>query len=100
MKRTVLAILALAAMGLAPIAEAASWKIDPPHSSFGFDVRHMVVSKTRGNFTEFDGSLEFDGENISAGKAQVTIQAASIDTDNDKRDDHLRSGDFLPQKKE
>jgi polyisoprenoid-binding protein YceI len=95
MKRTILAILTVALIGLAPVADAATWKVDAAHSSFGFDVRHMVVSKTRGNFTDFEGSLEFDGENISKGKAQVTVQVASIDTDNANRDDHLRSGDFF-----
>ncbi len=79
--------------------QAATWNIDQAHSSVGFTVRHMVISKITGKFNDFDGTVEFDGEDLSSGKAQVTVRMASVDTDNEKRDDHLRTGDFFEVEK-
>lgn len=69
--------------------------IDPSHSRVGFVARHAVVTKVRGQFTEFEGKLHLDGEDPSASTGVVTIQAKSIDTKNADRDNHLRSNDFL-----
>ena len=74
---------------------AAEWGIDKAHSSIGFSVRHMVVSKTRGEFKDFTGKVQFDKDNLAKGTAQFTIQAASINTDEPERDKHLKSSDFL-----
>ncbi|HPC11657.1 MAG TPA: YceI family protein [candidate division Zixibacteria bacterium] len=79
---------------------AAQWEIDRAHSSIGFSVRHMVVSKVPGKFTDFDGNLEMaqaaDGKlDLASAKVSMTAKAASINTDNDKRDEHLRSADFF-----
>ena len=70
-------------------------ELDIPHSSVGFSVRHMVVTKTHGKFNDFTGYIEFDGKNVEKGSVEITAQVASIDTDNKKRDDHLRSPDFF-----
>ncbi len=72
-----------------------TWNIDKAHSSIGFSVRHLVISKTKGNFHDYDAVVSFDGKNIETASARVTIQMASIDTDNKDRDDHLRSADFF-----
>ena len=71
------------------------WNIDTSHSGIHFAVRHMVVSKVRGAFTRWQGTVDFDAANWSASKVSVKIEAASIDTREPKRDEHLRSADFF-----
>lgn len=72
------------------------WNIDPAHSSLQFSVRHMVITKVRGAFKSYDGSLELDESRDQAlAKVNVLIDAASIDTSEPKRDEHLKSQDFL-----
>lgn len=71
-----------------------SYAIDPSHSRIGFVAKHLVVSKVRGAFEEFAGTLTF-AENPLESTAEVTIQAASISTGDKGRDEHLRTGDFL-----
>jgi polyisoprenoid-binding protein YceI len=73
---------------------AGTWTIDPVHSEVGFSVRHMMVSKVRGRFTEFEGTL-VTGENPLESSVSATIELASVDTGNSQRDDHLRSNDFF-----
>lgn len=72
-----------------------SYTIDQAHSRIGFVARHAMVAKVRGAFNEFDGTVDFDGANPANSTARLTIKAASIDTRNGQRDDHLRSNDFL-----
>jgi polyisoprenoid-binding protein YceI len=73
---------------------AGTWAIDPVHSEVGFSVRHMMVSKVRGRFTEFEGSLT-TGANPLDSKVTAVIQLGSIQTGNEQRDQHLRSTDFF-----
>lgn len=80
-------------LGLA--AAAGTWAIDTTHSTIGFSVRHAMVSKVRGTFGDFSGSLTIDGANLADSSAELTIQAGSIDTKNADRDGHLVSADFL-----
>jgi polyisoprenoid-binding protein YceI len=68
--------------------------IDVSHSHVGFTVRHMMVSKVRGGFTKFSGAIEF-AENALESSVEVEIEAASIDTHDERRDNHLRSADFF-----
>jgi polyisoprenoid-binding protein YceI len=72
-----------------------SWQIDPSHSQIEFSVRHMMISNVRGRFEEFSGTVEFDEENPEATRIEVKIDAASINTRDEKRDAHLKSDDFL-----
>ena len=72
-----------------------TWTIDTSHSRLGFVARHAMVTKVRGAFSDVEGTAHIDGTNLSASTVEVTIQAASIDTRNDDRDNHLRSNDFL-----
>lgn len=76
----------------------ASYKIDKSHSEVLFQVRHLVT-KVRGRFDDFEGTLEFDEGNPGASSVSVTIQAASIDTNEKDRDTHLRSADFFDVEK-
>jgi polyisoprenoid-binding protein YceI len=71
-----------------------TWKIDPAHTSIEAVARHLMITKVRGKFSEFDGALEI-GERPEDTKISLTINAASIDTRDAKRDGHLRSPDFL-----
>jgi polyisoprenoid-binding protein YceI len=72
-----------------------TYTLDPAHTRIGFVARHAMVTKVRGAFNEFEGTATLDGANPASSSAQVTISAASIDTRNAQRDEHLRSNDFL-----
>jgi polyisoprenoid-binding protein YceI len=72
-----------------------TYTLDPAHTRIGFVARHAMVTKVRGAFNEFEGTATLDGANPASSSAQVTIKAASIDTRNAQRDEHLRSNDFL-----
>src|SRR5690606_10690727 len=86
---------ALAGLALAVPASAQTWTIDPSHSSANFTVRHMMVSNVNGTFGKMEGTVEFDGRNISGVKVRATVDATTISTANEKRDAHLRSADFF-----
>lgn len=72
-----------------------NWQIDSAHSDITFSVRHMMISKVRGRFTDFSGTVNFDEDTPTNTSVHVEIEAASIDTQEEDRDNHLRSGDFL-----
>lgn len=69
-----------------------TWTIDPSHSEVGFQVRHLMVSKVRGAFATFSGSIVVAGDNATV---SVEIDPASINTRDENRDNHVRSGDFF-----
>jgi polyisoprenoid-binding protein YceI len=73
----------------------AAYKLDKDHTSVGFRIRHMGITNVRGHFNEYDGKLKLNGDDITSLVVKATIKAASIDTNNDRRDDHLRSADFF-----
>ena len=73
---------------------AGTYNLDTSHSEVGFAVRHLMVSKVRGRFPDFAGTIEI-GQNPLDSSVSVTIQTASIDTRDEQRDGHLRSGDFF-----
>lgn len=79
-------------------AEMSKWKVDYDHSTVGFQVVHMVVSKTNGKFTEYSGTVVMDPEAQEFQAIEAVIQTASVTTDHQKRDDHLRSPDFFDSK--
>jgi polyisoprenoid-binding protein YceI len=71
------------------------WDFDLSHSSINFHVRHLMVSKVHGRFTQWGGTLELDEADLTKSRFEVSIDAASVDTREDKRDAHLRSADFF-----
>jgi polyisoprenoid-binding protein YceI len=71
------------------------WAIDGVHSSIGFTVRHMVVSKVRGRFTRWGGTIAMDERDPTGARVRIDIEPASVDTGVEQRDNHLRSPDFF-----
>ena len=88
-------------LGVFPLgveAETARWDIDPDHSTIEFRVTHMVVSKTSGRFMDYRGFVEMDADAKTFKMIEATIKAESINTNQEKRDTHLRNSDFLDVK--
>ena len=77
------------------LASATTWNIDPDHSSVGFKVKHLMVSNVKGTFEIQTGVVEINDKDITQSKVEVTIDTNSVSTNVQKRDDHLRSADFL-----
>ena len=76
-----------------------TYTIDPSHTRIGFSARHAMVTKVRGAFNEFSGTARVDGADPGLSSVEVKIATASIDTRNEQRDGHLRTGDFLEVEK-
>lgn len=74
---------------------ATTWNIDPDHSNVGFKVKHLMVSNVKGNFGKYTGVVEINDKDVTKSKVDVSIDTASINTNVQKRDDHLRSADFF-----
>ena len=92
---TGLMLLVLVACSTHAFAEMAKWNVDLDHSTIGFQVSHMVISKTNGKFTDYRGFIEMDPETKKVSKIEAVIQSQSVFTDHEKRDGHLRSPDFF-----
>jgi polyisoprenoid-binding protein YceI len=75
-------------------AAAVTWEIDTAHSELGFRIRHLV-SRVNGRFNQWSGTIVADPQSLAGGSVNVTVQTASIDTNNERRDNHLRSPDFF-----
>jgi len=80
-------------------AELPTWGIDLVHSSVGFTVRHLVVSKVRGKFTRWSGTILMDEHDLTGAEVDIAIELASVDTGAEQRDSHLRSADFFDVEK-
>ncbi len=93
--RTVLVWVATAALGFPVVGRAATWDIDPAHTSVQFAVRHLMVSNVRGEFGKVSGTVQADDADVTKSKIEAVIDAASINTRIEKRDQHLKSPDFL-----
>ncbi len=85
----------LGVFGLAVSAQAKNYDVDTSHSSVGFGVKHLVVSTVKGSFSEFKGTFSYDEKSKKIESASGEIKIASIDTNEKKRDDHLRGPDFF-----
>jgi len=97
MKR-LFAALPLLVAGIAH-ADSAEWKLDMTHSTVGFTVPHLVVSSVDGRFKEATATVNLDEADLAKSEVTVVINAASVDTGDAKRDEHLRSPDFFDAKK-
>lgn len=76
-----------------------TWTIDKVHSKIGFSVSHMVVSETEGSFKDYTGSVVSKTDDFSGAEVSFTAKVASIDTENERRDGHLKSADFFDAEK-
>ncbi len=94
MKRTLILTALIATLGFGTAAAEGTYKLDTVHSAVGFNIRHLV-SKVRGEFTDFDATITADFNNLDASSVEFVIKAASVSTQNEKRDGHLRSADFF-----
>ncbi|TAK53416.1 MAG: polyisoprenoid-binding protein [Bacteroidetes bacterium] len=97
MKKLFLAIILLFTTTL--VAGETTWKADVVHSKVLFTVSHMVISEVTGRFNDFDVTVVQPGNDFAKSKVTVSVKAKSIDTDNEKRDTHLRSEDFFHSEK-
>ena len=76
------------------VVPAGTWTVDPAHSKAGFAVKHMGIATVRGEFSEFEGTLEVGGD-LAAARAFGTVKVQSVNTSEPQRDEHLRSPDFF-----
>ncbi|HEB84286.1 MAG TPA: polyisoprenoid-binding protein [Bacteroidetes bacterium] len=82
-------------LSMAGAASASTWTFDDPHTNIRFRTKHLMVVDVWGKFNTFSGTITYDPKDITKSKVDVTIDVASVDTDNEKRDNHLRSADFF-----
>ncbi|MCX6640733.1 MAG: YceI family protein [bacterium] len=94
MRKLILALVVIT-LGLALMAQASTWDFDKSHSSIKFKVKHMAISTVWGSFDSFTGLVTLDDKDMTKSKVEVTIDATSINTNEPKRDEHLKSADFF-----
>ncbi|MCH8318906.1 MAG: YceI family protein [Bacteroidetes bacterium] len=92
-KTAILGVLMLIVLSVS--AQKTKWAFDKAHSKIQFDVSHMVISEVSGQFQDYEGTVLADKADFSDAKIEFSIDVKSIDTDNEKRDGHLRSADFF-----
>lgn len=73
----------------------ANWSLDKAHSEIEFKVKHMMITNVKGQFQDFDITVDSDSNHLENAKIDLTIKTASINTKNEQRDEHLRGSDFL-----
>ena len=95
MKRFVTPIIAWIVLAIPVFTYAATWEMDPVHSSFQFKIRHLTVSNVKGEFSKSRGVVTIDDQNIANLKVEVFIDTASVNTGNTQRDEHLKGPDFF-----
>jgi polyisoprenoid-binding protein YceI len=99
MKKLVMSFLIVYLLGFSLFAQSTEWTIDKPHTNIGFTITHLVISDVTGRFKDFDGTIKTSGEEFEGANIEIVIQTASIFTDHEKRDKHLRSDDFFSAEK-
>ena len=95
MRRRILLVAAVLCLVAPGLLHAAPWEFDPAHTGVQFKVRHLMVSSVRGDFEKVSGKIVYDEADVTKSSADITIDTGSINTRVAKRDEHLRSPDFL-----
>jgi polyisoprenoid-binding protein YceI len=96
MKKNLLSLALAAVLGAASLpALAETWAADTAHSSVGFSVRHLMISNVKGSFGKFTATIDGNPADPASAKVSASIDIASVDTREPKRDEHLRSADFF-----
>src|SRR5262245_14990569 len=99
MLRSRSAVLVFVLLASTALFAADEYKIDPGHSSATFTVRHMMISNVPGRFSNVNGSIVYDEQDVTKSSVKATIPTATISTDNERRDNHLKSADFFEVEK-
>ena len=87
-------------MGFASLpAQKSGWRLDKAHSGITFSIRHLVISEVTGNFKDFDIAFTATKDDFTDGSVDATLKVASLSTDNERRDNHLKSDDFFNAEK-
>lgn len=89
------AALAVALVPALALGQATTWNLDSSHTRTGFSVKHLVISDVKGEFGKTSGKAQIDDADLSKSSVEVTIEVGSVDTRDEKRDNHLKSADFL-----
>lgn len=97
MKKILLSSLVAASL-LSSALVAKEYTLDKTHTNVGFKIKHLQISNVRGNFTDYDGLVDYDAQSGEFKKLEAKIKVASVDTDNKSRDDHLQQDDFFKAK--
>jgi polyisoprenoid-binding protein YceI len=95
MKTAIARLSSILLLAIPLMLPAATYQIDSSHSSAGFTVRHMMVSNVSGAFAKLSGTVEYDPSNVGQSRIEAVIDATTVNTRNEKRDEHLRSADFF-----
>ena len=96
-KNVVLSVLTVSLAG--GLFAAETYTVDPMHTTVGFSVRHLEISNVKGTFPKVSGTLQLDEKDVTKSSVEITIDAASINTDNEGRDKHLKTADFFDVEK-
>jgi polyisoprenoid-binding protein YceI len=99
MKRFKLLLLMTLLISMSALAQKTAWKLDRSHSSVEFSIRHFVISEVTGRFKDFDISVNASKPDFTDAEIEATIKVTSINSDNEKRDGHLRTDDFFNAEK-
>lgn len=86
-------------LSLSTVFAQTKWQVDASHTNIGFEVDHMVIATVEGEFTKFDATVETKGDDFANADVKFSADVASISTDNEKRDGHLKSDDFFNAEK-
>jgi polyisoprenoid-binding protein YceI len=95
MRRIVVAVATILALGFPVRGSASMWEIDPAHTSAQFGIRHLMVSTVRGDFRKVTGTVNLNEQDVTKSTIDATIDVSSINTGIEKRDEHLRGPDFF-----
>ncbi len=95
MKRSLLILIAVLGFAAAGFAQAGTWQIDPAHSAAQFSVRHLMISNVKGAFTKVSGTVQYDPADLTKTAVDTVIDASSVDTRVEARDNDLRSANFF-----
>lgn len=99
MKKVKMMFAAIALFAATGVNAQSKWNVDASHSNVKFSVSHLVVSEVEGSFRKFDGTIDAPTEDFNNATINFTVDVASVNTDNDKRDEHLKSDDFFNAEK-
>lgn len=98
-KQQIIALISLSSVLFYPLNGQTKWIIDKSHSKIGFSVSHLVIAEVEGSFKNYSGMLESSQPDFTDAKIEFTVDVASISTENEMRDNHLKSDDFFNAEK-